>query len=44
MPTADYHFIDRWRVAADLNEVADIIEDAINLPRWNRAKTTASAR
>ena len=34
MPTADYHFIDRWRVEADLKEVADTIEDALNLPRW----------
>jgi hypothetical protein len=34
MPTNDYHFIDRWRVEADLKEVADIIEDALALPRW----------
>jgi|GEM_PF-6046966 len=34
MPTADYHFIDRWRVEADCEEVADIIEDALSLPRW----------
>jgi hypothetical protein len=34
MPTAVYHFVDRWRVAADLKEVADIIEDVISLPRW----------
>jgi hypothetical protein len=30
----DYHFIDRWRVEADLKEVADILEDALSLPRW----------
>ena len=30
----DYHFVDRWRVAADVNEVADIIDDALSLPRW----------
>ena len=34
MPTVDYHFVDRWRVQADLKEVADIIEDALSLPRW----------
>ncbi len=32
-----YHFIDRWRVKADLSEVADILEDALALPRWWRA-------
>ena len=34
MSTRNYHFIDKWRVAADLKEVADIIEDALSLPRW----------
>ena len=34
MPTNDYHFIDKWRVEADVREVADIIEDAPSLPRW----------
>jgi len=34
MPTTDYHFIDRWRVRADCKEVAEIIEDALSLPRW----------
>src|SRR2546422_8998676 len=34
MPTADYHFVDRWRVEGDLQEVADIIEGALALPRW----------
>jgi hypothetical protein len=29
-----YHFIDRWRVEGDVKEVADILEDALNLPRW----------
>ena len=29
-----YHFIDRWRVEGDVKEVADIIEDAVNLSRW----------
>lgn len=34
MPSNDYRFIDRWRVEADIKEVADIIEDALSLPRW----------
>ena len=34
MPTNDYHFVDRWRVEADVEEVADIIEDALSLSRW----------
>jgi hypothetical protein len=29
-----YHFVDRWRVQADIKEVADILEDAMSLPRW----------
>jgi hypothetical protein len=29
-----YHFVDRWRVEGDVKEVADILEDALNLPRW----------
>ena len=34
MSVNDYRFIDRWRVEAELEEVADIIEDAQSLPRW----------
>jgi hypothetical protein len=34
MSSADYHFIDRWRVEGDVKEVADILEDALSLPRW----------
>ena len=30
----DYHFIDHWRVEGDVKEVADILEDALSLPRW----------
>ena len=30
----DYNFLDRWRVEGDVKEVADIIEDALSLPRW----------
>jgi hypothetical protein len=29
-----YHFVDRWRVEGDIREVADILEDAVSLPRW----------
>jgi hypothetical protein len=34
MPTNDYHFVDKWRVEGELKEVADIIDDALALPRW----------
>ncbi len=34
MSSADYHFIDRWRVAGSVKEVADIIEDALSLSVW----------
>ncbi|MCU1265229.1 MAG: hypothetical protein JWM21_1547 [Acidobacteria bacterium] len=34
MSTTDYHFVDKWRVEGDVKEVADIIEDALALPRW----------
>src|SRR3989442_5419481 len=34
MPTNAYHFVDRWRVEGDVKEVADILEDALALPRW----------
>ena len=34
MATNAYHFIDRWRVEGNVKEVADILEDALSLPRW----------
>ncbi len=34
MADNDYQFIDRWRVKADVHEVADILEDAVSLPSW----------
>ncbi len=34
MAATDYHFIDKWRVGGDVTEVADILEDALSLPRW----------
>ena len=29
-----YHFVDRWRVEGDVDEVQAILEDALSLPRW----------
>ncbi len=34
MPVNDYRFIDRWRIEGTVEEVADILEDALSLPRW----------
>lgn len=34
MPDNAYHFVDRWRVKGGVEEVADILEDALSLPRW----------
>ncbi|MBI3649937.1 MAG: polyketide cyclase [Acidobacteria bacterium] len=34
MATNDYHFITHWRVRGTVNEVADILKDATQLPRW----------
>jgi len=34
MATNDYHFITNWRVEGSINEVADILKDAQELPRW----------
>ena len=34
MPSNDYHFIDCWRVEGNVNEVSDIIEDALSLSTW----------
>ena len=34
MSSNDYHFITHWRVEGDINEVADILKDAAELPRW----------
>jgi hypothetical protein len=34
MSTNDYHFVDKWRVAGDVKEVADILEDALSLSTW----------
>jgi hypothetical protein len=33
MSSNDYHFVDRWRVQGTINEVADLLEDALSLPR-----------
>ena len=34
MAANDYHFITDWRVEGTINEVADILKDAEELPRW----------
>jgi hypothetical protein len=34
MATNDYHFITDWRVEGSITEVADILKDAEELPRW----------
>lgn len=34
MASNDYHFITTWRVTATLQEVNDIIGNALDLPRW----------
>lgn len=34
MPINDYQFVDRWRVEGTVEEVADILEDAVSLPVW----------
>ncbi len=30
----DYVFVTRWRVEASIEEVSDILDDALSLPRW----------
>ena len=34
MASNDYHFITTWRVTATLQEVNDILGNALDLPRW----------
>ena len=34
MPVTDYHFVSHWRVEARVEEVADVLSDAGELPRW----------
>jgi hypothetical protein len=34
LATNDYHFITHWRVEGSINEVAEILKDAEELPRW----------
>jgi hypothetical protein len=34
MPGNDYHFISRWRVEGTINQVADVLKEAEELPRW----------
>ena len=30
----EYHFVSRWRLHATVQEVADVLRDAEDLPRW----------
>jgi Polyketide cyclase / dehydrase and lipid transport len=34
MRSNDYHFTDRWRVIGTVKEVADILDDPEDYPRW----------
>jgi hypothetical protein len=34
MATNEYHFLTDWRVQGTTQEVSDILEDALDLPRW----------
>jgi hypothetical protein len=34
MPSNDYHFITRWRLVGTREEAADVVSDALGLPRW----------
>lgn len=34
MPNNEYHFVDRWRVEGTVEEVSEIIEDAVGLALW----------
>ncbi len=34
MVSNDYHFITRWRLEATREEVAAVLRDAVDLPRW----------
>jgi|SRR5436853_3127843 len=34
MAANDYHFITHWRVEGSITEVADVLKDARELPRW----------
>jgi hypothetical protein len=34
MATNDYHFITHWRVQGTLEEIAEVLADARELPRW----------
>ena len=34
MTSNEYHFTSEWRVEGTCGEVADILGDALSLPRW----------
>jgi len=37
LASTDYHFVDRWRVEGNVEEVAEVLKDAADYPRWWRA-------
>src|ERR1043166_4142949 len=34
MSANEYHFVTHWRVESTLEEVSDVLGDALDLPRW----------
>jgi len=34
MSNNDYHFITHWRIEGTVTEVADVLKNAVDLPRW----------
>jgi len=34
MSNNDYHFITHWRIEGKITEVADVLKNAVDLPRW----------
>lgn len=34
MTAPEYHFVTRWNVVGTVHEVADVLADAVELPRW----------
>ena len=34
MSNNDYHFITHWRIKGTITEVADVLKNAVDLPRW----------
>jgi hypothetical protein len=34
MPDNDYHFVSRWRMRGTCGEIADVLNEPLDLPRW----------